>query len=48
LQAYSTMFLAVLTQPRSAGQKTAGRQIFTRFRLNSSASRASRRRMRKQ
>ena len=34
------MFLAVLTQPRSAGQKTAGRQIFTRFRLNRSAGRA--------
>jgi hypothetical protein len=34
------MFLAMLTQPRSAGQKTAGRQIFTRFRLNRSASRA--------
>src|SRR4029078_10125220 len=25
--------LAVLTQPRSAGQKHVGRQIFTRFRL---------------
>jgi hypothetical protein len=26
--------LAVLTQPRPAGQKTPGSQIFTRFRLN--------------
>jgi len=34
------MFLTVLTQPRSAGQKAAGRQIFTRFRLNRSAARA--------
>jgi hypothetical protein len=32
--------LAVLTQPRSAGQKHVGRQIFTRFRLNRSAGRA--------
>ena len=41
-QLASTMFLTVLTQPRSAGQKTAqfGRQIFTRFRLNRSAGRA--------
>ena len=39
-QPATTMFLAVLTQPRSAGQKPAGRQIFTRFRLNRSAGRA--------
>jgi spore germination cell wall hydrolase CwlJ-like protein len=32
--------LAVLKQPRSAGQKHIGRQIFTRFRLNRSAGRA--------